>query len=440
GNGVADALAGSAYAASKRAPIVVVDKIFNNNTASYLNSKNILINQHNVLGGEAVMPSTIVQKYSNHTSDSSSISKDLIYKASEIAKMVSPTVVHIEVRDFNGIPLANGSGFIIGSTGKIATNYHLIKGAYSAKVKTYDGKVYNVSKVLAYDSKQDLAILKIDATGIQTVTLGDSDKIATGDKIYTIGNPEGMDNTMSDGIIGTKSKVVDGISYIQISAPISSGTSGGVLVNEQAEVIGMTTKNVTDGQNLYFSTPINLLKAISTQDINLTLAQLPRDSAPTLELTQITDEEFADPLHFLNSEGNLKNVKNPYNVMEIAGKSVRFIWKVNNYQNSSSKISINGKINSRDYGNWMNLLNTNHRGEVMLYFAKLNSEIATNYPGVSFSGSVLYQDNCTVLPSTSFPYDVSYSGNGSWFVSYPIVTFYDLYTLGKSDAKVVISD
>ncbi|MFZ3131403.1 MAG: cell wall-binding repeat-containing protein, partial [Desulfosporosinus sp.] len=241
GNGFADALAGSAYAASKSAPIMLVDDIYSNGTASYLNSKQSIIKQLNILGGEVVMPSELVQKYSNSLTDNQTA--DSIYSSSEIAKKYSPSIVNIEVSDSSGVPIASGSGYLVDSNGKIATNYNLLKGASSAKVTTYDGKSYDLSKVLAYDIKQDLVVLKIEATGLQPVTLGDSDKISTGDKIYTIGNPSGKDDTMSDGIISTKSEVVDGASYIRISAPISTGTSGGVLVNEQAEVIGTTTVN-----------------------------------------------------------------------------------------------------------------------------------------------------------------------------------------------------
>ena len=427
GNGFADALAGSAYASSKNAPIVLVDNIFNNSTASYLNTKNSLRKQLTVLGGEAVMPSTIVQKYANSSTED--ITPGVIYKPSEIANLVSPSVVYIEVSDSNGIPIASGSGFIIDSTGKIATNYHVIKGAYSAKVKTYDGKTYDVSKVFAYDSTQDMALIKINATGLQPVSLGDSDKIGTGDKIYTIGNPLGLNDTMSDGLISSKSRIVNGATYIQISAPLSSGSSGGVLVNEQAEVIGITSAGMTDGQNLNFAIPINLLKLTLTQDIDLTLAQLPH-GGPTSKETEIkTDDEFAA---FLNSH---------YNVLTIAGKTVRFTWKVNDYKTGLSKVSVHGMIDSRDFGTWMDFLNLNHRGEIMLYFASLSNDIATNYPGESFLGNVLYQDYYTTLPAIRLAQgEVTYSGDGKWFISHPIVSFYDLYALNKSDLKVTITD
>ena len=426
GDGFADALAGSAYATSKSAPIVLVGSSYSNDIASYLNSKNRVTKQLNILGGEVVIPSTLIQEYTNSMSGTL---PGYTYSPSEIAKLVSPSVIYIEVSNSYGIPIASGSGFIIDSTGKIATNYHLIKDAYSAKVKTYDGKTYDVSKVCAYDTTHDLALLKIDATGLQPAILGDSDNVGIGDKIYTISNPLGLNDTMSDGLISTKSQEIDGATYIQISAPISSGSSGGVLLNDQAEVIGITTTGINDGQNLDYAIPINLLKQSFTQDVNLTLPQMPRGSVPESQITKKTDQEFAD---FLNSQ---------YNVMLIDGKTIHFSWKVNDYKTGQSKVSVHGIVDSIDYGNWMSLLNTNHRGDIMLYFAKINNEIALNYPGESFVGNLLYQDYYTILPSIPFTADeVSYSGNGKWFISHQLVSFFDMYSMGKSDQRVNITD
>ena len=438
GNGFADALAGSVYAASHASPIFLLDYGYNQNIGDYLNSNISIIKKIDILGGEVILPSALVQKYIYPSPEI--IPPGSSYTASEIAKKVSPSIVHIEASDSNGIPITSGSGYIIDSNGKIATNYHIIKGASSAKVKTKDGKIYNVSKVLAYDSKQDMALIKIVANGLQPVTLGDSNKIGTGDKIYTIGNPSGKDDTIRDGIISTKLEVVDEASYIQISAPISTGTSGGVLVNEQAEVIGTNTVGVTNGQNLYLSTPINLLKPMLTQNIDQTLVQLPRVSLSTPELGKLTDQEFADPSNYLNSSDNLKGLNYPYNVMEFAGKSVHFIWKVNDYQTGLGDISIHGIMNPRDYGNWIQLIN-NERASIMLYFAKINNDIAENYPGKSFSGSVLYQDYYSNLASTQFPYsEVTYAGDGKWLVTHTVMSFYDLYKSNTSDPRVIVPE
>lgn len=437
GNGFADALAGSAYAALKKAPVLLVDNVYNQTTTDYLTSKRGKIDQLDVLGGEAVMPSTLVGQYVDSLSISDSSSA---YTASEIAKKLSPSIVNIEAYDSSGMPLANGSGYIIDTTGKIVTNYHLINNADSAKVKTNDGKTYDVIKVLAYDSKQDLALIKVNATGLQPVMLGDSDGIGTGDKIYTIGNSTGDDDTMSDGIISTKSEVVGGESFIQISAPIAKGTSGGVLVNEQGEVIGTTTDGIADGQTLYLAIPTNLLKPMITQDINKTLAQLPHASSET-GVTNLTDEDFSNSLNYLNSTTNLKDLDNAYSVMTISGKSVHFIWKVNDYQSGTAEMSIHGIMDPKDYGNWISLIKANEKGNIMAYFAQLNNDIIKNYPGKSFSGNVLYQDYYPYYASPQFPAnEVTFSGDGKWLVKHTIVSFYDLYASSTSDPRVNVLD
>jgi serine protease Do len=435
GNGFADALAGSAYAASKNAPILLVDYTYNQSTGDYLNSINSKIQELDILGGEVIMPSLLVEQYMNPDKTTPPTST---YTASEIAKKLSPSIVHIEASDSSGMLTASGSGYIVDTTGKIVTNYHLIKNADSAKIKTVDGRTYEVTKVLAYDSQLDLAILKIDATGLQPVTPGDSDGIGMGDKIYTIGNPSGIDNTMSDGIISSKLKEVNGESFIQISAPIAKGTSGGVLVNEQAEVIGTTTDGISNESNLNLATPANSLKSLLTQDINKTLAQLPREGSSIPDGTDVTDEDFTNSLNYLNSIDNLKNLDNSYSIMTIAGKSVRFIWKVNDYQSGTADLSIHGIMDPRDYANWISLINDNQKGNIMAYFAQLNNDIAKNYPGKSFSGSVLYRDyyaNPTAQFSQS---EVSFAGSGKWLVKHTIVSFYN--TSNTSDPRVNVMD
>ena len=95
--------------------------------------------------------------------------------------------------------------------------------------------------------------------------------------------------------------------------------------------------------------------------------------------------------------------------MTIAGKSVHFSWKVNDYQTGLSDVSVHGIMDSTDYGNWMEILNANARWSMMIYFAKINNDIAVNYSGNSFLGSVLYQDY-PYLAFPKFPYsDVTYS-------------------------------
>lgn len=202
-----------------------------------------------------------------------SITPKKVYEPQEISELVSSSIIYIELYDRGGRILANGSGFIIESSGKIVTNFHVIDGAHSGKIRLVDGSEYQIEYVLGYDQPRDIAILKIDASDLLTVKLGDSGNIANGEKILAIGSPFGLENTISDGLISNKNRVVNDHSFIQISAPISSGSSGGALLNYYGEVIGVTTASYIDGQNINLAVPINDLSYILTND-KLSLADM----------------------------------------------------------------------------------------------------------------------------------------------------------------------
>jgi len=173
----------------------------------------------------------------------------------EIAQLLRPSIVYIEVYDSDGNESGYASGVIATSDGKIFTNYHVIDGASSAKVTISDGRVFDVTNISGYDPKYDAVVLKVNANDLQPAKFNLSSSAQSGDEIYTLGNPRGLEDTISDGLISTINRVVDGETYIQISAPISPGSSGGALINEQGEVIGITTASLTDGQNLNFAIP-----------------------------------------------------------------------------------------------------------------------------------------------------------------------------------------
>lgn len=155
-----------------------------------------------------------------------------------------------------------GSGFFIGNN-MVVTNYHVIKGADKITVKTSDNKEHPVNMIMAYDEALDLAILEVD---YKTDGLAISrDQVKVGQTIYTLGSPLGLTGTMSKGMISTASRVMeDGVDYIQIDAAISPGNSGGPLVNEFGEVIGINTMYYVDGQNLNFAINIKELQKLYT--------------------------------------------------------------------------------------------------------------------------------------------------------------------------------
>jgi serine protease Do len=189
---------------------------------------------------------------------------------SDIAKYVDRMVL-IEVKGFqDGESFsASGSGFFLGTDGRIATNYHVIDAATQGTVTLNGGQKYDISAVLGYSKDQDLAVIQINGTGFPVCTLGDSIKVAVGDPIVAIGSPLGVQNTVSEGIV---SKIWDD-GDLQITAPISPGSSGGALFNMYGEVVGVTTWKIREGENMNGAVPANSVRSLDTT-LNLTLAQV----------------------------------------------------------------------------------------------------------------------------------------------------------------------
>ena len=173
------------------------------------------------------------------------------FSATEIHSKAVQYVGEIIVYDKNGSELGLATGFVYSSDGKVITNYHVIEGAYSAKI-TINGKTYQIAKVLAYDSNIDLAVLKVNAT-FSTYANVCKSPIDVGSAVYAIGSSRGMTNTFSQGIVTYYNRVVDGVSHIQHDASITNGNSGGPLINEYGEVVGVNTWGITDSQNLNFA-------------------------------------------------------------------------------------------------------------------------------------------------------------------------------------------
>ncbi len=190
-----------------------------------------------------------------------------ILTAKEIYDRCSDAVFYIETYDIDGDVLSTGSGFFLDSTGRAVTNFHVLQESYSAKITTADGNRFSVKNILGYDMKGDLAILQIDGSGFAYLSLGDSDEVTSGEKIYTISSPMGLSNTISEGIVSGINRTLDDIPYIQITASISHGSSGGALLNERGQVVGITSAGLVAGQNLNFAIPIN---AVSTLDTDST--------------------------------------------------------------------------------------------------------------------------------------------------------------------------
>lgn len=182
----------------------------------------------------------------------------------EIAKKALAATVHIGIVDAND-HASTGSGFFV-RPNYIATNFHVIDGAVGGVAKRVgQEKMYAIKGFTAKDKAHDLAILQVSAHGVQPLPLGDSDDVEIGDTVYAAGNPGGLEGTFSDGLISAirpeGNELIHG-KLLQMTAPISAGSSGGPVLNDRSEVIGLSVGFREGGQNLNYAIPVNYLKAI----------------------------------------------------------------------------------------------------------------------------------------------------------------------------------
>lgn len=247
---------------------------------------------------------------------------------STVSKKVTPSVVNISTisrkkviqpffeanpffEDFFGAPQTRrdkslGSGFLISKDGYIVTNDHVVREAESIQVKLSNDKVYD-AKVVGGDPKTDIAVIKITASDLPAAVLGDSDKLEAGQWAIAIGNPFGLDRTMTVGVISATGRSNMGIetyeNFIQTDASINPGNSGGPLLNVYGEVIGINTAIVAAGQGIGFAIPINMAKPIFSQ-----LIQKGSVSRGYMGVTiQPVTEELAQSFGLKHAKGALVN-------------------------------------------------------------------------------------------------------------------------------------
>lgn len=180
--------------------------------------------------------------------------------AREIASHATPAVVEIRALE-DGDVTARGSGFLIRPDGVVVTNFHVIEDADALDVELATGEVFHDVYFLGADQGRDVALLKLPATQLPTLQVGDANPLAAGDHVFVVGNPLGMDRTFSDGLISAR-RVIDGVAYLQITAPVSEGSSGGPVLNQAGEVVGITTASITEGQNLNMAIPIGYAEGL----------------------------------------------------------------------------------------------------------------------------------------------------------------------------------
>ena len=183
--------------------------------------------------------------------------------AEQIYKLASPAVFYIEIFNEDDDIIKTGSGFFISDSGMAVTNNHVVTGASSAKITTDDGEEFDVIGIYDYDRKKDIALIRIAGRGFPYLEFADSEALQTGATVYTLGSPLGLQASYSKGIVSQKLREIEGTEYIQIDAPISSGSSGGALLDSHGRVVGVTSATAVGAQNINLSVPINFVNDLN---------------------------------------------------------------------------------------------------------------------------------------------------------------------------------
>ena len=229
-----------------------------------------------------------------------------------IVAKISPAVVLIKGETSSGTIL--GSGLIVSHDGKIATNLHVIRDLKTAGVQLASGEIFDAVSVLAFDERKDLAIIKIAGFDLPTVELGNSNDIRSGERVVVIGSPRGLQGTVTTGVV---SAVRDdpagaGFKLIQTDASINHGNSGGPLLNDRGQAIGVVTWKLRGSEGLNFAVPINYLRGmladlhqpLSLDELRLSLASVKIDVFTSFNYPALWKSLSASKIRNLRFEGD----------------------------------------------------------------------------------------------------------------------------------------
>ena len=344
----------------------------------------------------------------------------------QIAEDILPSTVLLEMKDSNGQRYGLGSGFFV-REGEIATNFHVVEGAYEGSAKLFDQtERYDIEGYTALDVNNDLIILKIkdrDQTIVSraALPLGDSESVRPGDQIYAVGNPEGLEGTISDGIISGIRILNTGDKRIQITAPISPGSSGGAVLNTDGEVIGVSVAGLSSLRPIssqkpqeaqYINVAQNLNLAIPSNSLGLLLQQRMDRITPLREAKLeriifignfgwIGSASYTFPLFnqsskairnihcevsFKDAEGNVFERDTVFYPWSIPAKSTKMVIRLSGYDTDSLALAIPENIQLLRNANLINYdesdISTNPIESLLLGLADL---LLTNVNHTNYS-------------------------------------------------------
>lgn len=309
----------------------------------------------------------------------------------------------------NGEEISEGSGFLIDSSGSVVTNYHVIKGIDTAEFVLGEDR-YKAGVVRYYDTKRDIAVLKVEGEDFPFVSLGDSDNVEVGEKVVAIGSPLGLDNTVSEGIV---SAIRDG--DIQFTAPVSFGSSGGALFNSRGEVIGITFATYLAGQNINFAIPINEVKdMIKGQAIDMTFDDLRRE---------MSYEDFAQYLADNYSYANINDLDIWIDWFSVSESDEGNIIVLAAFDGSGVS-----------YHNWLSALLNGHKTDISNWMGEILREVESQYPGKTVGGGVYYMDTFSTYPSAFKTEEIEKNEDGTYSVTHMAAFFTNV---GGKDAVII---
>lgn len=312
--------------------------------------------------------------------------------AEQIYARCAPAVFYLEVYDEAGNVIRTGSGFFLDSEGTAVTNYHVINGGYSAKATVSDtGKVYDVAGIYNYSAESDWAVIRVDGSGFSYLPAGAASTVAGGATVFAIGSPLGLQNTMTQGIISNPCREEGGINFIQTSAAISKGSSGGALINKYGAVIGITTATYLAGQNLNLAVPLSYVDRSVAGKTCTSLKDIIRKDA------------VKDPVAYLKG----------YLIME--GENSTYYDGLRYLDRYSLRMNMNNSQYSVDYcpaAGTLSVSNSHYDASegllqfTTLYLAGSKSTGATNYYvefGSYFNATAWAAASCFIVPETFTP-------------------------------------
>jgi hypothetical protein len=310
----------------------------------------------------------------------------------KIVEKTMSSVVLVLTGKGDGLLDKFGSGIIVRNDGVILTAYHVVKDATQVQIRLKNGEIYDKVDLLGFDERRDVAAIKISATDLPTAEIR-NEEAKTGGKVFVISNPQSLNWTIADGLLSSL-RLADeipnagrGFRVLQFSAPVSAGSSGGLLTDENGQAIGLIVASFSSGQNLNFAIPISSVKGLADTSQktmsfgNGSALELPQAIRPptSIDLLNAKPKQLLHnaKIFYISSESQLISVKMMENALMKKPEFEK--WElviIKEYKNADIIISVEHQLFTFDYRYTMTDRQTNivlATGKVTVWDGKLAS-------------------------------------------------------------------